>query len=263
MQRRKGSLRIVGTGIKFGLQTTEEARRWIERSDKVLYLFSDSAPGDWIKGINSSAESLERFYAIGKPREDTYREIAEEILTWVRKGIDVCVVFYGHPAVFVTPSHEAIRQAREEGFEAEMLPAVSAEDCLFADLGVDPGDEGCQSFEATSFLLFRRMIDPNVPLILWQVTGVGETDGAADPNIAGMVILAKRLEEMFGPDHEVVLYEASPYSVCGPSIQRVPIHDLASAELTPMATLYVPPKGEPSVDSEMFERLGLSIPAAQ
>src|SRR2546429_6584747 len=47
------------------------------------------------------------------------------------------------------------RQAREEGFEAEMLPAVSAEDCLFADLGVDPGDEGCQSFEATSFLLFR------------------------------------------------------------------------------------------------------------
>jgi hypothetical protein len=34
-----------------------------------------------------------------------------------------------------------------------MLPAVSAEDCLFADLGVDPGAAGCQSHEAADFLI--------------------------------------------------------------------------------------------------------------
>jgi hypothetical protein len=34
-----------------------------------------------------------------------------------------------------------------------MLPAISAEDCLFADLGVDPADHGCPSYEATDFLV--------------------------------------------------------------------------------------------------------------
>ena len=55
-------------------------------------------------------------------------------------------------SVFVQPSHESIAIARLEGFSARMLPGISAEDCLFADIGLDPGKDGCQSFEATDFL---------------------------------------------------------------------------------------------------------------
>jgi len=29
-----------------------------------------------------------------------------------------------------------------------MLPGISAEDCLVADLGIDPASSGCQSYEA-------------------------------------------------------------------------------------------------------------------
>ena len=67
--------------------------------------------------------------------------MAEAILEPVRAGKRVCAAFYGHPGVFVLPSHDAISRARAEGFEATMLPGVSAEDCLVADLGVDPAAE--------------------------------------------------------------------------------------------------------------------------
>jgi len=56
--------------------------------------------------------------------------MVERILKNVKDGFKVCVVFYGHPGVFVQPSHEAIRIARLEGFSARMLPGISAEELL-------------------------------------------------------------------------------------------------------------------------------------
>jgi hypothetical protein len=88
--------------------------------------------------------------------------------------LEVCVVFYGHPGVFVQPAHEAIRVARLEGFTARMLPGISAEDCLFADIEVDPGVYACQSFEATDFLVRKRKFDPRSPLVLWQIGSIGD-----------------------------------------------------------------------------------------
>jgi len=187
--------------------------------------------------------------------------MVEEILRWVRKGLDVCVAFYGHPGVFVTPSHEALRRARKEGFQATMLPAVSAEDCLFADLGIDPGERGSQSYEATSFLLHRPTFDRAVPLVLWQVSVVGQPGGATEPNRAGLLELAGYLERFYGPDHEVVLYVASPYPVGEPSVERIRLHDLALARVTAMSTLYVPPTGSLSWDQDTAGRLGIAADA--
>jgi hypothetical protein len=254
-----GSLTIVGTGIKFGLQTTPEARAHIERADKVLYVFADPLPVAWVQQLNPTAESLEGFYSTRRDRQKTYDRMVEEILSWLRKEIDVCVVLYGHPGVFVNPSHEAIRRARAEGFTAQMLPAVSAEDSLVADLGFDPGAWGCQSYEATSFLLYRRRFDTSTPLILWQVAGAGVRRAAVKPSRSGLRVLADHLEQYYGPDHEVVLYEASPYPVFGPIIERVRIGDLPRANLTPMSTMLVPAKGSPRPDPEMMARFGLQV----
>jgi hypothetical protein len=225
----------------------------------VFYLFADPVPAGWLKGLNPSAESLERFYALGKPRSQTYEEMVEAILIPVRRGVDVCAVFYGHPGVFGFPSHEAVRRARSEGFRAQMLPGVSAEDCLFADLAVDPGD-GCQSFEATNFLLFPRTFDPSVSLVLWQVAAIGEAMGTDRPNRKGLGVLAGYLTRFYGSDHEVVSYEASPYPVGDPIIQRLCIGDLPNADVRAMTTLHVPPKGRPAPDLEMFDRLALPRP---
>src|SRR5207249_370834 len=132
-----GSLAVVGTGIRFGSHTTREAWQRIKDADQVLYLLPDRVSPQWIEELNPAARSLGGHYAVGKPRSETYDGIVEEILACVRKGLRVCVALYGHPGVFVYPSHEAIRRARAEAYPAEMLPGVSAEDCLVADLGID------------------------------------------------------------------------------------------------------------------------------
>jgi len=256
---RPGSLTIVGTGIRTSLQTTPEARSAIEHADKVLFLL-DVVGEQWIASLNPTAESLGHLYSADRPRAETYRAMVDAILSALRPGLDVCVTFYGHPGVYVTPSHEALRRARSEGFIARLLPGVSAEDSLFADLGVDPGEWGWHSYEATDFLLFRRVADPSVPLVLWQLGAVGERRARAGPNREALRILSHRLREQYGSDHEVIMYEASPYPIGSPLIDRVCLEDLPTAAVRPMATLYVPPALVPTPDPEIAAML--EIPAS-
>src|SRR5581483_10712284 len=140
-----------------------------------------------------------------------YEALVEEILAHVRHGFKVCAAFYGHPGEFVAPSHEAVRRARAEGFRARMLPGVSAEDCLFADLGVDPARFGCQSYEATEFLVHGRSVDPTAALVLWQLGTVGNAAAAESAAPVGLAVLVDVLLESYPPEHAVVVYEASPY----------------------------------------------------
>ena len=250
-----GSLTVVGTGIAFGVHLTPQARAAVERADDVYYLLAEPAGEAWFKNVNPSSHSLRRHYAVGRARAETYELMVEEIVAAVRQGRNVCAAFYGHPGVFASPSHEAVRRARAEGFTATMLPAISAEDCLFADLGVDPGEHGCQSFEATDFLLRRRGFDPSVPLILWQIALIGVTDAPVAPAAAAFGVLVDHLLESYEESHEVVVYEASPYPVGAANIRHFTLGDVRGAELGGMSTLYVPPAAERAVDDAMRARI--------
>lgn len=254
---RTGSLTIAGTGIRTSLQTTAEARAAIERADKVLFLL-DTVGAKWIETLNRTAQSLDHLYSADRPRTETYRAMVEEIMSWVERGLDVCVAFYGHPGVLVDPSHHALRRARDAGFEARMLPGVSAEDCLIADVGFDPGECGLHSYEASEFLLHDRTADPTVHLILWQIGAVGQKRARRGPDPAALRILMERLAGAYGQDHEVMLYQASPYPIGGPIIARIPLGDLASVDVPPMSTLYVPPSAKPSLDPRIGETFGIS-----
>jgi uncharacterized protein YabN with tetrapyrrole methylase and pyrophosphatase domain len=251
-----GSLTVVGTGIRLS-QMSMEARVAIESAQKVLYAVADAVTETAVKQINPTAESLQPFYGKDKHRLVSYLEMVERVLTFVRDEQDVCAVFYGHPGVFVYPSHEAIRRARQEGFIARMLPAVSSEDCLFADLGIDPAQSGCQSFEATDFLIRRRHFDPHNPLILWQIGCIGNWKAEVLDCSANVGVLAEVLQGHYGPKHKVVLYEAAQYASSDPSIVRVPLSKITRAALTPVTTLYVPPKAAAAVDYAMADRLGI------
>jgi hypothetical protein len=184
--------------------------------------------------------------------------MVEEILTAVRDGKRVCAVFYGHPGVYVEPSHEAVRRARAEGFQARMLPGVSAEDCLVADLGVDPGEHGWQSWEATGFLLHGVRPDPTAGLVLWQVDGIGRLDWNLEPNPRGLQALAEVLGELYPPDHELVFYRASIYPIRDGQATRMPLRELAGLGSPPAATLYVPPLPSRPIDRAMAARIGIT-----
>ena len=255
---RAGSLTIVGTGIQLAGHLTLGAKAWIEQADKVLFALADPVTAKWLQELNATAEALP-YNRSNQRRGDTYREMTARILTEVRKGLHVCAVFYGHPGVFADPAHAAIKQARAEGFRAQMLPGISAEDCLFADLGVDPGKNGCQSFEATDFLIRRRKFDPTSILILWQIAMVGNL-GFYQPggHIKGLKILAEVLEQDYGANHQVTVYEASVYyPVCPPVIEHIPLAKLPEAKVTEVSTLYVPPKAMAPVDREIMASIGI------
>ena len=131
-----GSITLVGTGIAAGAHLTAEARIALERAEEVFYVVTEPAGAAALERLNPNTRSLVELYREGVPRAEIYAEMARQIVDSAVAGKRVCAAFYGHPGVFASPSHEAVRRARAEGFPATMLPAISAEDCLFADLGV-------------------------------------------------------------------------------------------------------------------------------
>ena len=260
MNLKAGSLTVVGTGIQLVSHLTLAAKAWIEQADKVLFAVADPITARWLRSLNATAESLP-YNTNNHRRRETYHEMVEMILSEVRQGLNVCAVFYGHPGVFADPAHTAIKQARQEGFQAQMLPGISAEDCLFADLGLDPGRNGCQSFEATDFLIRQRRFDANSALILWQIAMVGNL-GFYKPeeHFRSLTVLTEVLKRHYRSEHEVIVYEAAIYyPVCEPVIQQVPLAKLPEAKVTQVSTLYVPPKAPAPVAREMLERLGMSV----
>ncbi|PYK86595.1 MAG: hypothetical protein DME40_16095 [Verrucomicrobia bacterium] len=237
-----GALVIVGTGIRTVGQLTMEALAWMQRADEIIHLVADPVAEALIAGLKPGKEfTLQGFYSEGKPRAESYNEMIEFILSRVRAGVLVCGAFYGHPGVFAYPPHESIRRARAEGYAAWMLPGISVEDCLFADLGVDPIG-GCQSYEATDFLINRRILDPSSQLILWQIGVLGHwTYRRSGYDLRSLPILLHKLLEHYPPTHEIVVYEAPIFPGCAPAITRIALAQLASVPLSGASTLYLPP----------------------
>lgn len=250
----------MGTGIKARFQISPEAVAAIKCANKVFYLVSDTFTELWIRKVNRTAQSLADCYAEGKKRLDSYNEMVQIILREVRPGRRVCVALYGHPGVGVYVSRKAIRIARAEGFETRMQPGISAEDCLFADLGIDPLNCGCHSFEATDFLLHRRVFDPRSVLILWQI-GVLGNDGyraSGKYELRCLPMLQKVLLEHYNSTHKIVLYSAPAISIGETSIREVRLGELAKSSIHSGYTMYVPPIAQTDPDPAFLKRLGLT-----
>jgi hypothetical protein len=237
---------------------TTEAIAWIREADKVLYVVGDPVAERMIYDLNpSGAESLQTLYGEGKDRLATYEQMVGRILAEVRAGRRVCAVFYGHPGVFVYPSHEAVKRARREGYSAVMLPGVSAEDCLFADIGIDPAATGCLSYEATDFLFNRRAMDPASALVLWQIgiLGNGHYRSEGRYETPMMPFLIRKLGTCYPLQHRAIVYEAAVHIGCRPRMTRVPLQHLNRVDLSAASTLYVPPAAASVVDHALVAEL--------
>jgi tetrapyrrole methylase family protein/MazG family protein len=252
----KNKLIIVGSGIKFLSHLTIEAKTCIEKSDKVLYLINEPVMQEWIKKNSKSSESLDDLYMKSSQRNDNYTSIAEYIIQDLKEITNLCVVIYGHPTVFVQPSLLAAKMALEQGYSVTIMPGISAEDCLFADLMIDPATSGCQSFEATDFLLYRREYDCSSHLIIWQPFVIGVLGIPIEHNPQeGLQLLTEYLTEKYELDHEVVLYEAAQYPTFKPKIISIMLRELIHSEISSLSTLYVKPAMQKKPDSNMLSRL--------
>ena len=236
---------VVGSGIQFGRHASERCLSEI-REAEVVFCLADPFALAMIHDLRPDVINLGVHYAPGKDRRDTYREIDAAIMAQLRAGRQVCAVFYGHPGVFADVPHAVMRKARAEGIPARMEPGISAEACLYADLGIDPGRRGVQSMEATHFLVYDRRPDTAGLVLLWQVALSGDlscTRLHAEPE--GVQALVDRLLRWYPDDHEVILYEAARLPIETARAERLPLRDLATAHYEEYTTLVIPPLDGP------------------
>lgn len=231
---------------------------YVKQADKVFYLVADPVTEEFITSSNANCTSLHTCYAEDEPRVAAYNRMIDAVLEAAPRVKLCCVLFYGHPGVFVYPSHRIIRRARQLGHTAEMLPGISTEDCLFADLGVDPASSGCQTFEATDFLIHRRKFDNRSSLILWQVGVIGDLTFHRREYVSPLGMLRDELLTSYPGTHPITVYEAPQFSVCPPRIERRELDSLSNCRVTPLSTLYVPPVSVSEIDTEVAARLGLA-----
>ena len=256
-----GTLTAIGSGIKSVAHLTLEARAHVESADIVLVCSADAVTDAYLRELNPNCEDLHVYYGIDVPRRETYQAMAGRMVEMVRRGMDVVVVFYGHPGVFVDPTFQAINQVREMGLPAVMLPGISAEDCMIADLEIDPASQGMQTYEATYYLTRKIQIDVRVPLVLWQVALVGDPtypEGGYDSR--NLKILVERLQELYSIDHRVVIYEAAQHPLARARIWPVALSELGPEHVTGISTMFVPPKEPAYIDREIVERMRAEPP---
>jgi hypothetical protein len=256
--QRGGSLVVVGTGIRTVGHLTTEAIAWIKTADTVLYLVADPVAEEAVRELNPrSAMSLRGYYGEGMVRTQSYEAMVEHIMSCVRAGQRTCAAFYGHPGVFTYPSHESIRRARAEGYPARMLPGISAEDCLFADLGVDPAVNGCMTIEASDFLLHDRVIDTSSALVLWQVGVVGDwTYRAEGYQLGALPMLVAKLTALYGAAHEAFVYDAATLPGLPSRILPIALTHISPVYVNAGSTLYVPPLRSKTLNRGVAAALG-------
>lgn len=241
-EKRRGSIACVGMGITLGSHLTPLSRSHIEQADVVFAALSDHVVELWLKRLNPDVRSLQPYYRPGKSRMRTYREWVQLMIAEVRAGKSVCAVFYGHPGIFAWSTHKVVELARAEGYKAHMEAGISAEDCLYADLGIDPGRVGCQHLEASQLLFFERNLDTTSHVILWQLGVVGDRSlGRFRTPDAYRELLVERLRDDYAEDHEVIVYRAPTLPIESAHIQRMPLKDFVNAQFTGQETLVLPP----------------------
>ncbi len=254
--KQRGSIACVGLGMTLGSHLGPLARSHIEQSDVVFAALSDGIVEMWLESMHADVRSLQPYYGEGKSRLVTYREWVEVMMVEVRAGRKVCAVFYGHPGIFAWTPHEVIKVARAEGFRAHMEPGISAEDCLYADLGIDPGRQGCQHYEASQLLFCQTPLNPAAYLVLWQVGLVGDRSlkrFATGPEYRQ--VLVDVLEKDYPLEHEVVIYRGATLPIQQPRIRRVALRDLPATDVTAEETVILPPASALRPNPVVRERL--------
>jgi Tetrapyrrole (Corrin/Porphyrin) Methylases len=220
---------------------------YIQRADVVFYHATNGPAATHVRKLNPNAVDLYEYYGEGKKRRATYVEMAELMLREVRRGLTVVGVFHGHPGYFVSPARRALAIASIEGYETAMLPGVSAPDCMFSDLRVDPGVFGCQILMASRVFQPDAVIAITGHVVFLQVGAVGDPGFSfSGYKNATLPAFFEKLIGLYGEEQDSVYYMASIFPGFEPFVATRRLADYRSEEALAAVgsgILYLPPKG--------------------
>lgn len=249
-------LSVLGLGLRCPEQASHRCLEALRQADRVFLISDNLEKQDWLRQLNPNFYNLMTHYALGKPRRETYQEMADQVLACLNEGGNAALVSYGHPLVFCDPSRLAIEQTAQSGYQVEILPGVSSIDCLLADLRVDAHQYGLQIYEGHDLLLHAVAVDPRCSQIIFQVPSLGDnTGGWVAGRFRGFIrALGEKLAETFGEDHEVVLYFGSNSPERPTRADRCRLGDLHQVEMVSEYTLWVPPLAYESLPPDLRSR---------
>jgi precorrin-2 methylase len=247
---------VVGLGITGIDQVTREAEAAIRRARRVYHVDAGLAADVWLRSLQADVVPLfETAYRVHEARIDAYDRIAVQVLAGALEVGRVVLAVQGHPLFFSYAPALLLDAGRLLGIAVHVQPGISADACLFAELGVDPGEQGIQAYECTDLLLRRRPISSDVPLVLWQVGNL-ETrlHQGRRSRPARLSRLQNWLLTFYPPDHPVIAVYVSPHPGVPGWRQTTSLEELPALarDLHAAVTLYVPPvQRRPLADPEL------------
>lgn len=248
---------LVGSGIKTISHLSLETKNSIENASQVLFLINEPALEQYIRRLNTQHTNLEEIYFENASRSEAYKKITDEIVSsCLSNSGQVCVVIYGHPTIFAKPGLDAVRHLENIGINTSILPGISTADCLFADLAINPGSQGCISIDSTEFLCRDEIFTPYSHLILWQPGMIGTQTHEFHSNREQLLdALYKKLRSSYPDNHPVILYEAAIYPGLHPFIEKIKLNKLSEYNFNTLTTIYIPPIKKPKINHQLIDEL--------
>lgn len=248
---------IIGTGMVGYRQLTREAEAALAKSDKVYLVHGQKSVEEYIRDEHSvDVIDLIEEYTPQEERSATYNRMAKRVLAGAEKTSGtICFALYGHPMVYVSPARIVAEQGAERGLNIEILPGISSMDCLYTDIHLDPASNGIQMFEATDLLLREFDLNPDVPVMIWQI-GTVETVlyTQADSKPGRFTNIRNYLERFYPSDHIVSLLKTATYPITESERIDFELHKFEEMhnQIDPVHTLYIPPVNDKTVENSQL-----------
>jgi uncharacterized protein YabN with tetrapyrrole methylase and pyrophosphatase domain len=167
------NLYVVGSGIKTLSNFTKEFETCATQSDIVFYLNNDPVTKEWYQKYAKKSYDLDAIYQKDSQthRSNIYHAIADHIISEFKHYDNICFALYGHPFFCAQPALHAIEKIAKdrEDITIHSFPAVSALDCLWTDLKVNPAENGMQLYEASCMIYRKIPLLTQVDLVILQV----------------------------------------------------------------------------------------------
>lgn len=250
---------IVGLGIVNVRQVTREVEEALRRSREILYVAEIFGLAEYLHQLCPHVTDLRKIaYREGEDRMNAYNTMTAKVIEAALEHPPVTFALYGHPLVFAFPPFQILRVAPLLGLRVKIFPGISAMDCLFVDLKLDPA-EGLQMYEATDILLRQRPLQPDVPCFIWQVGAVESrlySEASSKPERFSRI--KNYLLQYYPPEHKVVAVYSSTFPLAPSRLTPFAIRDIEvqCQDLHPGITLYIPPVDDrPVVDHELLKEM--------
>lgn len=212
---------MVGLGLVPDRHVTAEGRALLEAAPLLYVIESAEVFRGCFSGYTGELRSLDGFFDAHASRVEALAAIAEHLVALCRTEA-VVLATLGNPMVASGPLAALAARARDGDISLAIVPAVSAMDVFFTDLGVDPVRTGLQVLSADRAALASAAL----PCVLYSPAYAG--DVSARSRLHSAARLARDLVRVYGSDQSFWIYSRSG---AGVALTELPVAELVELAL--------------------------------